>query len=380
MGKKITFNEINNFIKQNGCILITKENEYQNTKTKLNIQCRCGNHFEASYEKFKHRNKRYCNKCSAKQKGENRAFTYNDVKKYIEENSQCKLLSNKYINKRTKIKLKCKCGNDFWTTFDSFKYKNKRQCNKCGTSRMGKAHTYNEFKDYVEKNSQCILLSKSYINDRTPLKFKCKCGNVFWTQPRSFKFQNKRHCDECGKKNPYNKKDTYKFKQEVYELVGNEYIVLGHYVGANEKIKIQHNCDKCNNNVWEITPSWFLRGVRCPRCSFINHSGKNHPKYNPNLTDIERIKNRDISINIQWRNDVYKRDDYTCQCCGKKGVYLVAHHLDGYNWCKDGRFDINNGITLCENCHKEFHHIYGYGNNTKQQYKKFIKNIKNKSA
>lgn len=47
---------------------------------------------------------------------------------------------------------------------------------------------------------------------------------------------------------------------------------------------------------------------------------------------------------------------------------LTAHHLDGYSWCKEKRLDINNGITLCKECHEDFHIIYGTKNNTKEQF------------
>lgn len=117
----------------------------------------------------------------------------------------------------------------------------------------------------------------------------------------------------------------------------------------------------------------LLRGVRCMECYLNLNRGENHPNYNPNLTEAERIKNRKFNDYELWRMEVYKRDNYVCQCCGdNKGGNLVAHHLDGYDWCKEKRTDIDNGITLCETCHMDFHKEYKYGGNTKEQFYQWI--------
>jgi 5-methylcytosine-specific restriction endonuclease McrA len=63
-----------------------------------------------------------------------------------------------------------------------------------------------------------------------------------------------------------------------------------------------------------------------------------------------------------WRKDVFRRDDYTCQECGirnQKGlgvtVRLEAHHIKSWKEYPELRYDINNGITLCKSCHRELH-------------------------
>lgn len=57
----------------------------------------------------------------------------------------------------------------------------------------------------------------------------------------------------------------------------------------------------------------------------------------------------------RWRCEVFARDNYTCQCCGQRGGKLNAHHIKP--WAKDieARYDTDNGITLCELCHKFIH-------------------------
>jgi transposase/5-methylcytosine-specific restriction endonuclease McrA len=74
-----------------------------------------------------------------------------------------------------------------------------------------------------------------------------------------------------------------------------------------------------------------------------------------------------------WVEAVFKRDNYTCQKCGKKGKKLEAHHI--FNWADypELRYAIDNGITLCRECHKEFHKQFGLRKNTKAQLEAFLK-------
>ena len=108
--------------------------------------------------------------------------------------------------------------------------------------------------------------------------------------------------------------------------------------------------------------------------------GPKHPRWNPKLTDEDRAARtgRD-NKSAEWRLSVYRRDGFKCQVCRESGV-LNAHHLDGWAWCVEKRYDINNGITLCETHHKKFHHDYGNRNNTKKQFIEWTKTnfIRNK--
>ena len=50
---------------------------------------------------------------------------------------------------------------------------------------------------------------------------------------------------------------------------------------------------------------------------------------------------------------VRHRDNYTCQCCGKKNIRLEVHHIIYRS--NGGTNDEDNLITLCEDCHDKLH-------------------------
>lgn len=83
-----------------------------------------------------------------------------------------------------------------------------------------------------------------------------------------------------------------------------------------------------------------------------------------------------------WRKSVFSRDKYTCQCCGDKSakghaVELHAHHIRNWNDNINSRYDVDNGVTLCDKCHYAFHSEYGKSNNTNEQITKFL-NVRKK--
>jgi 5-methylcytosine-specific restriction endonuclease McrA len=67
-------------------------------------------------------------------------------------------------------------------------------------------------------------------------------------------------------------------------------------------------------------------------------------------------------IRQRFRSDVFERDNYTCQVCGKKReeTDLNAHHITDRSHMPFGGYVKENGITVCEeDCHMdcELYHI-----------------------
>ena len=67
-------------------------------------------------------------------------------------------------------------------------------------------------------------------------------------------------------------------------------------------------------------------------------------------TDNE--KQRKSAAYKLWRTAVFERDDYTCQSCGQHGGYLNADHIKPFALYPELRLDLDNGRTLCVDCHK----------------------------
>lgn len=159
--------------------------------------------------------------------------------------------------------------------------------------------------------------------------------------------------------NPERKKSQAVFLKEMWKD-GDE---------IRKKIKAIMQTDE-----YKLKQSQSKKGTRNGMYGVV---GKSHPNWNPRLTAEERVKKRKIPENYKWIKMVYKRDNYTCQCCGyDKGGTLIAHHLNSWHWDKENRFNIDNGITLCRTCHIDFHHKYGYLNNTKEQFLEYLNHSK----
>lgn len=54
----------------------------------------------------------------------------------------------------------------------------------------------------------------------------------------------------------------------------------------------------------------------------------------------------------KWRMEVFLRDNFTCQNCWKRGCYLEAHHIKSWAEYPKLRYIVDNGVTLCKDCHK----------------------------
>lgn len=163
----------------------------------------------------------------------------------------------RYASSKTKLNvIHNTCGHIYDVRPD--KILDNRRCPKCARNQI---MTTNQFKANVLKDvgNEYEVLGE-YTRSRFKIKMKHQeCNREFDISPNDW--QQGGRCSHCFTKF---KKTTEEFKREVDSLVGSEYEVLEEYINANKNLTLRHV--KCNR-LWSVSPSTFLQGTRCPRCT-----------------------------------------------------------------------------------------------------------------
>lgn len=145
-------------------------------------------------------------------------------------------------------------------------------------------------------------------------------------------------------------------------------------------VNVELKCDNCGRHTLSTYCDYNKHNhnglTYCENCAnTVLHSGKNNPNYKPEIAEEERNNRRNYPAYKDFVKRVLARDNYTCQCCNRQSnndIEIEVHHLGGYHWCIEKRTDDANGITLCTDCHSNYHSLYGKLNNTKEQFEEWI--------
>ena len=223
------------------------------------------------------------------------------------------------------------------------------------------------------------LLSTKYNNngsknrENSLLKFCCENGHTFYRTWNDIS-NGQISCEDCRRRFSTHEQ----FVAYINEKYNGEYEILGGYINSATKIKVRHA--RCGT-VFDVAPESLANGHGCPNSFCCKKRGKEHYRYNENLTDKERSIDRKWKKEYRdWRASVYKLYNYTCDVCGckrTKNNKIVAHHIESYDTHKELRYELSNGVALCEKCHKKFHIKYGFGKNTLEQYREYKNNQDN---
>jgi hypothetical protein len=109
-------------------------------------------------------------------------------------------------------------------------------------------------------------------------------------------------------------------------------------------------CSRCGKSV--VKNKWKGDRYCSIKCSNLDNAGTNNPNYRGGITPLNR-KVRNSPEYKEWRLKVFQRDNYTCVHCGQIGWELHADHIKPFSLFPELRLDVDNGRTLCVECHKK---------------------------
>lgn len=203
--------------------------------------------------------------------------TIDDIREYVEVNSKCKLLTNsKYMGRKQKMDFMCECGNVFTIAFESFKVKKFKMCRSCVNKIVNSSRKMRleDIKKIVLETTECELLENEYINNSTKMKFKCGCGEIFYTSWDEFSRKRSNNtnkkCNKCTGQYTWRYDEVFKFVQEnsKCELLENNYKSL------HKKMKFKCNCGEEFFATFREFRDRFKR--RCDKCARKRSSFEEH--------------------------------------------------------------------------------------------------------
>jgi hypothetical protein len=288
--------------------------KYIKALTKLKWQCRRGHTWWAVPASIKNIGT-WCFKCSVIDNAEKAKDSIDKYKKIAQKHSG-KLLSAVYINSQTKLKWQCANKHEWWakpnnvsvskswcpycagtakhtiadmrtlaakrggkclsSTYRSVKHKLTWQCSEqhiwkaipggiikgqwcpqCKAIRAGNRYRA-DIKDIqaLARSRGGKLLSATYINANTPVKWQCSKGHQWMTRAAQVKWGT--WCPVCAGTAKHSIEDM-----QTLAKARQGKCLSQHYI--NTKTKLQWQCHK--KHIWKTAPGNIVSGRWCPQCA-----------------------------------------------------------------------------------------------------------------
>lgn len=143
---------------------------------------------------------------------------------------------------------------------------------------------------------------------------------------------------------------------------GNHFCCHAHNIQWMKQRAFSFSCVICHTPIF-TQPAQILHRGR-GTCSIVCRSkvaalrAELNARWNPPSEGAIRRRIRYSKKMQEWRKAVFERDNYTCQLCGArngngKAIVLNADHIEPFAFSPHLRFDLDNGRTLCLDCHRK---------------------------
>lgn len=327
-------------------------------------------------------------------------YTIENIKLWLSYNNKdLELISTEYIGVNDVMEFRC-IHNPLHITKKS--WNNVKKTTNCAFCKGKTEYTTEVFKDKVNEILPNIEIISEYKGIYSEIECKCKIhDNIFVTTARYLLKGN--GCKICS---GYN--DIYtleSFREKIENMYKHIKVIDSEY--KNTKSAIKCYCEKHNIEFSPLVSS-LLSGIHgCPDCTKEATTKENHYCWKGGISETRKYLRGKMH---DWKKQSMIACNYKCDITGKR--FDDIHHLYGFDQIlqevlENTKIELKEtiseysdselndleteciklhekyglGVCLCREMHEEFHKIYGYGNNTPEQYYEFKNNkLNNKNS
>lgn len=194
-------------------------------------------------------------------------YTYEFIKKFVAENSDCELLSTDFKTTTDKLRFRCKCGIEFQTDFHHFRTQNQRQCKFCGRTKASKSRrlSIEEIESRLESLG-CRYLSGEYKNRKSDVTILCSCGHTRTSRLNTILADSfSGLCADCSSER-FRGSNRFTIEQvrKDCEKLGVS-LQSTAYTSMKDPMVFACKCGREFITTWEIVK--YYNKTRCDRCS-----------------------------------------------------------------------------------------------------------------
>lgn len=210
------------------------------------------------------------------------------------------------------------------------------------------------------ERSLTIHCGSEHTVENNPYRIECECVccGEYFTMPKSNYDQGtgdycskecyaedqkqrnrvERECEYCG--------DTFSVLKSRVER-GGGVCCSSECASKRSRNRVSCTCEYCGDEFTIRESAYERQGAKyCSNeCQGMAMRGSN-----PDTRQSPQYR--------QWREDVLERDDYSCQDCGAEDE-LHAHHITPVSENQERVTDMDNGVTVCVDCHQRRHEERG---------------------
>ena len=327
-------------------------------------------------------------------------LTISSVKEFVKTASDglCCVLDDEYVNDRSPLKIQCKCGRIFYRDFHHIR-RGQLYCDACKWAAASERNRkpVEQLISEIEKTG-CSYISGEYVNNKSVLTIRCRCGNVFQKKAIKF-FSGQDRCQECGKKLLVAAKTKYTVDDVQKEISKDGYTIVdkSKYIDSTHGVR----CLCSNGHEFDLVFGNYLRGSSgCKACAYAAMSGENHWNYQGGKADVLDSLRKAVK---PWKSEIKALYNGKCAISGETPKRLDVHHLDNlldiidqcsketgvefkpqlsdysdysdYEKLKNAvisKHSLDVGIAISHSIHAKFHKKYAGKRTTREQFSDFV--------